>query len=332
MYCIRCGKKLEDGEICTCQQKNTAKIQPQSQVKTQPQTQNTPETKIPEEHAAQQEAPQRQESAQQQFEKKNDSSQQFQSQTAQQIQNYQNQNYQNPNYQQYQQNEQFTQRRMDTAKEAEWMKQKGSAAAENAKSLLKKAIEIIKKPASETVKMAGEENNKDGMHFIIIKGVLMTIISLFMAKRIVGDIDLGMIYVGLAFLVLLCTIGADFLEAFLLKGFTTAFGGVADKNAVYTVVGIRDIYDIVIALITLILSSMSGGLATAAGFLMVMFLPCIQYSSYRVAIHADENKKAYAFVAAKICLMALLAILVYFVGASFLGSAFDELLDALNLF
>lgn len=285
MYCIRCGKKLEDGEICTCQQKNTARIQPQSQVKIQPQTQN-----------------------------------------------YQNQNYQNPNYQQYQQNEQFTQRRMDTTKEAEWMKQKGSEAAENAKSLLKKAIEIIKKPVSETVRMAGEENNKDGKHFIIVKGVLITIVSLFMAKRIVGDIDLGIVYIGLALLVLLCTIGADFLETFLLKALTTAFGGTADTNALYTVVGIRDIYDIVIALITLILSSLSGSLATIACFLMVSFLPCIQYSSYRVAIHADEDKKAYAFVAAKICLMALLAILVYFVGASFLGSAFDGLLDALNLF
>lgn len=36
MFCTKCGRKLEEGEICTCQQlKSAPKMQPQVKVETQ---------------------------------------------------------------------------------------------------------------------------------------------------------------------------------------------------------------------------------------------------------------------------------------------------------
>ena len=37
MFCTKCGRKLEEGEICTCQQpKSAPKMQPQAKVEPQP--------------------------------------------------------------------------------------------------------------------------------------------------------------------------------------------------------------------------------------------------------------------------------------------------------
>lgn len=383
MYCTRCGKKLEEGEVCTCRQNDAVKMQPQAQMPKQtsapqqqtPKQPSTPQQQMPKETvtskiqmpgqaAASQPKVQisKQATAQPQHQAQNPTYQQAQRQATAQNPNYQqnvnrqqnpnyqqnvnrqqNPNYQqnvnyqqNPNYQQnmnYQQNYQSANRMGNAQNQADWVKAKGNVAAENAKSFLQSIVQILKKPASETVRMTEEGAGKEGIRFIIAKGIVLIVVALIMAARLGSEWDTRMPYEGLIVFMLLFTIGIDFVEAFLLKAFTSAFKGVTTIDSMYIVIGIRDVYDMIIALVTLILSLVSSSLAACVCGLAVMFLPCIQYSLYRVAIHADENKKAYAFSVAKICVVVIMAILMFFVGVSLLGFVGTSLLGSLgNIF
>lgn len=281
MYCTRCGKKLEEGEVCTCRQNDAVKMQPQSQMPKQP----------------------------------------INSQTTSQAQNTSYQ--QNPDYQQ---NYQSANRTGNMQNEADWVKEKGNVAAANAKSFIQSVVQVLKEPISETVRMVNEGSGKEGIRFIIVKGILLTILALISAlitaARLGGS---DMSFVGLTVFILLFTIGADLLEAFLMKSFTSAFKGVTTANSMYTVIGIRAVYDMLIGLVAAILSLISGALAICVCGLAVMFLPCIQYASYSVAIQADENKKAYAFAVAKICVVVIMAIVMIVIGTSILDSIIGEL-------
>ena len=327
MYCTRCGKKLEEGEVCTCRQNDTVKMQPQAQMPKQA-------------TAPQQQAPKQTSAPQQQIPKETVTSKiQMPGQAAPQNTNYQqganyqqNANYrQNANYQQnmnYQQNPNYqsANRTGNMQNEADWVKEKGNVAAANAKSFVQSAVQVLKKPIYETVRMVNEGSGKEGIRFIIVKGILLTILALIStlitAARAGGS---DMSFVGLTVFMLLFTIGADFLEAILMKAFTSAFKGVTTANSMYTVIGVRAVYDMLIGLVAVILSLISSALAICVCGLAVMFLPCIQYASYRVAIQADENKKAYAFAVAKICVTVILVIVMLVIGASILGSALGRL-------
>lgn len=292
MYCTKCGRKLEEGEVCICRQNDMVKMQPQSQVE---EAQNNVE------------------------------GQQFQEWITQQPQDQQNTNSQ-PNYQ-YQQNEQSTRRTVDITKEAEWVKQKGNVAAQNAKVFLKSVIQILKRPVSETERMIMEGTGREGIRFIIEKGILFIVAVLIMISYMTRDMSVEIPYGGMIIFMLLATMGLDFMESFLLKAFTAAFGGSTTMKSMYTVVGVRAVYNMFIGAITFILSFVSGGLAVCVCGLMTMFLPCIQYSSYRVSIQLDENKSAYAFVITQICEIVIVAILVIFVGSSMFSNIYKNLIN-----
>lgn len=104
MFCTKCGRKLEEGEICTCQQpKSAPKMQPQAKVEPQPVKKEQTEEPKP---VDSQKGP----SASPQNQKTETQSQSAQQQNAgyQQRQQYQ----QNANYQQgqqYQQNGNYQQ-------------------------------------------------------------------------------------------------------------------------------------------------------------------------------------------------------------------------------
>lgn len=292
MYCTKCGRKLEEGEVCTCRQNDIVKMQSQSQAKEQ---------------------------------LNNEEEQQFEEQVTQQTQNQQNTNSQT-NYQ-YQQNEQSARKTVDITKEAEWVKQKGNAAAKNAKVFIKSAIQILKRPVSETERMLMEDTGKEGIRFIIEKGIMLTVAVLIVAAYLSKDLPVEMPYGGMIIFMLLATMGFDFMEAFLLKAFTAAFGGSTTMKSMYTVVGVRAVYNMFIGVITFILSFASGGLAVCVCGLITMFLPCIEYSSYRVSIQLDENKSAYAFAVAQICVVIIAAVLMIFVGTSIFDGIFSYIFN-----
>lgn len=150
MFCTKCGRKLEEGEICTCQQpKSAPKMQPQAKVEPQPVKKEQTEEPKP---VDSQKGP----SASPQNQKTETPSQSAQQQNAgyQQRQQYQ----QNANYQQgqqyqqngnYQQNMNYQQGNMRGSREAEWAREKGTEALGSAKTFLGAAGSVLKRPVSE---------------------------------------------------------------------------------------------------------------------------------------------------------------------------------------
>ena len=213
MFCTKCGRKLEEGEICTCQQpKSAPKMQPQAKVEPQPvKKEQTEEPKPVDSQKGPSASPQNQktetqsQSAQQQNAGYQQRQQYQQNANYQQRQQYQqNTNYQqrqqyqqNTNYQQgqqyqqngnYQQNMNYQQGNMRGSREAEWAREKGTEALGSAKTFLGAAGSVLKRPVSEAVRMSGDCTGKSGLRFITVKAIFTTIIVLILSMVTAGKI------------------------------------------------------------------------------------------------------------------------------------------------
>ncbi len=252
MYCTRCGRKLEEGEVCTCtqDQKNT-KVQEKTPTQPSNENQNAVGT-----------APEQ------------------------------------------------------PSKQAEWLQESGTQALKCIKEFLGKVLQILKKPVSETERLAAENTKTTGMQFILVKAAIVLILVLVTAAGIRKEYG-GMIevpYASVLILTLLTTIGYDCMEAHFMNFFGRAFGGITSVNNMYCVVGVRAVFDFVLMVVTAILSVFSDSLAVCVYLGIMMLIPFVQFASFRAAINADENKKVYAFFLSKLCSILIIGILVYLIG------------------
>ena len=218
MFCTKCGRKLEEGEICTCQQpKSAPKMQPQAKVEPQPVKKEQTEEPKPvdsqkgpsasqqnqktetQSQSAQQQGQQQQNAGYQQRQQYQQNVNYQQGQQYQQNANYQQrqQYQQNTNYQQgqqyqqngnYQQNMNYQQGNMRGSREAEWAREKGTEALGSAKTFLGAAGSVLKRPVSEAVRMSGDCTGKSGLRFITVKAIFTTIIVLILSMVTAGKI------------------------------------------------------------------------------------------------------------------------------------------------
>lgn len=263
MYCSRCGRKLEEGEVCTCTQE-TQNQQSQGQ-----------------EEIREQQSP---------LEDRN-------------------------------------QGKIDT----EGMKEKGVQAVGMIKDFLRDMGYILRKPVSGTLKLVEKNSIKAGIRFIAVKAVLMIAIVLIAASKLEDQLGgwIEMPYGRLFMLTLILTIGMDCIESLILNGLGKPFGETTSLYAMYSVTGVRAVYDITITVATAILLLLSETAALLVFLAGVLLIPYIQYASYRVSVKADENKKVYAFFAAKICTIIIFFILVFLFGKDTL-SDIQQLLGLSN--
>ena len=287
MFCTKCGRKLEEGEICTCQQpKSAPKMQPQAKVEPQPVKKEQTEEPKP---VDSQKGP----SASPQNQKTETQSQSAQQQNAgyQQRQQYQ----QNANYQQgqqyqqngnYQQNMNYQQGNMRGFREAEWAREKGTEALGSAKTFLGAAGSVLKRPVSEAVRMSGDCTGKSGLRFITVKAIFTTIIVLILSMVTAGKIasasngyfsffDIKMPYLTLIVLSLIATIGFDMIKVGIMTMMTKAFGGSAAPKAMYSVVGVQAVFDLLITAVICVLMIISPSICNWADtFCRICFLYC----------------------------------------------------------
>jgi len=252
MYCTKCGRKLEEGEICTCTQEPKNK-----HIQVENPQQSSDINKKPTEPAEEQ-----------------------------------------------------------PSKQSEWLQKNGAQASKVIKEFLGKVLQILKKPVSETQRIAAENTKTTGLHFILVKAAIVLIFVLVTAAGITKEYG-GMIeipYASVIILTLIMTLGSDCLEAHLLKFFGSAFGGNTSVNAMYGVVGVRAVFDSVLIIVAAILSVFSDSLAICVYLGILMLIPFVQFASFRAAIDADENKKVYAFFVSKVCSILIIGILAYLIG------------------
>ena len=375
MFCTKCGRKLEEGEICTCQQlKSAPKMQPQVKVETQsvqreqPEVRKSVELQKNQSASQQTQQPEKQRQAAPQQGKpvqQSVNSHQYQQNTGyQQRQSYQqNVNYQqkqqysqNMNYQQsqqYQQNMNTQHGNIRDSKEAEWAKEKGAAALGNVKIFLGAAGSVLKKPVSEAVRMSDDSTGKSGLHFITVKAIFTTIIVLILSMVTAGKIasasngyfsffDIKMPYFTLIVLSLIATIGFDMVKVGIMTMMTKAFGGSAAPKAMYSVVGVQAVFDLLITAVICVLMIISPSIATVVAFTLglvyaIGLTPFVGYASYTAVTNMDKDKRVYAFWIINVLLIIVALVICLLVGVgvvekieSIVNSSYDSYSNSLN--
>lgn len=375
MFCTKCGRKLEEGEICTCQQlKSAPKMQPQVKVETQsvqreqPEVRKSVELQKNQSASQQTQQPEKQRQAAPQQGKpvqQSVNSHQYQQNTGyQQRQSYQqNVNYQqkqqysqNMNYQQsqqYQQNMNTQHGNIRDSKEAEWAKEKGAAALGNVKIFLGAASSVLKKPVSEAVRMSDDSTGKSGLHFITVKAIFTTIVVLILSMVTAGKIasasngyfsffDIKMPYFTLIVLSLIATIGFDMVKVGIMTMMTKAFGGSATPKAMYSVVGVQAVFDLLITAAICVLMLISPSIAMTVAFTLglvyaIGLTPFVGYASYSAVTNMDKDKRVYAFWIINVLLIIVALVICLLVGVgvvekieSIVNSSYDSYSNSLN--
>lgn len=375
MFCTKCGRKLEEGEICTCQQlKSAPKMQPQVKVETQsvqreqPEVRKSVELQKNQSASQQTQQPEKQRQAAPQQGKpvqQSVNSHQYQQNTGyQQRQSYQqNVNYQqkqqysqNMNYQQsqqYQQNMNTQHGNIRDSKEAEWAKEKGAAALGNVKIFLGAVGSVLKKPVSEAVRMSDDSTGKSGLHFITVKAIFTTIVVLILSMVTAGKIasasngyfsffDIKMPYFTLIVLSLIATIGFDMVKVGIMTMMTKAFGGSAAPKAMYSVVGVQAVFDLLITAVICVLMIISPSIATVVAFTLglvyaIGLTPFVGYASYTAVTNMDKDKRVYAFWIIIILLVIVALVICLLVGVgvvekieSIVNSSYDSYSNSLD--
>ena len=333
-FCTQCGRRLEEGEVCNCTQQEQSAAQKQSTTQNQ-------SAAAPGVAGWQQSGDQHQSSAYTNYQGGQ------QSQSAGPRQQSQWTNYQQYGQQQYNQgvggNQQYNQgmnsgqqyrQGMNNGQQSQWagmnsqqMKQMGAQAMAGAQNMFREVLPILKRPVTETRRIAAGNSPLVGLELIGLKALVILIIVLIAASRISGAANglIQMPYFKLVILVLLLTLGVDALEAVLLNVFAGMFKGSANINAMFCVVGSRALYDGIIAIVAGILAPF---FLTGSVFVLVfgsLILPYVQYGAYRAVAQGDDDRRVYAFFLVKVISSLVLYIILYMMAAdmltSMLGSA-----------
>lgn len=170
--------------------------------------------------------------------------------------------------------------------------------------LVKTIYEVISAVASFT----GELTSQDSY------GYLSEYINTYMSEY------MKLPYLKIILFILILTVGMDCLEALVLKIFTGLANGRTNYNAMITTVGIRALYEAIIFISIGIISIISVKVALIIGALMSLILPFIQYSIYQNSVQLDENKKVYTFFLVKVCIAIITYIIMYFMINSIIDS------------
>ena len=310
MYCTKCGKKLEDGEVCTCTQTGAAPQMRPVQYTQQPVQPEKADQNIQAEHYTSQRAQQpRQNSQSTQQPRQNSQSTQQPSYTQQAQYTRQGQPGQNP---------QSAPRSVDTEK----MKEKGTEILAMLKEMALDAVDVLKRPVSKSELMAADGSVKPGLRLLIAKCVIFLIMIMILFMRLNSELDgiLGLPYASAIILTLLLTVGLDSLEAWLLKVLSGAFKCETSVNAMFSVVGVKAVFGTVITVISAILMMASQGLGIAVFLAASFVVPFAEYASYRNVTDGDENKKVFAFAIVKICVIIAALLVTYLLGKDMISS------------
>lgn len=287
MYCTKCGRKLEDGEVCTCTQKTQAPHMQADTAQVKKMQIEQPGEKQFEEYIVKPEQTKTAQSRQEQTH----------AQTA---------------------GEQETQKKK-VFKDVQ-LNEKGTQAAGTIKEIGKKMLCTLKKPVSYAAEMAENEAGNDGFKLIVTKAVVLTVIILLVAvsigKKLQGWIEIP--YGNVLLMMVAVTLGADWLKTALLRVFNGVFKGNASKNAMYAVVGTRAVYDLATILVTVILFKFVDVIALGTGAALVLLGIYVEFAAYIHVVEMNEDKKVIAFFIAKICTLIIALLVVVALGKDIL--------------
>lgn len=186
------------------------------------------------------------------------------------------------------------------------------------KSMFSELLPILKTPVTATKNIAARGSNAIGLELLGCRAIIAEIILLISFARMNSAAE-GMLklpWFKAILLVALITIGADCLEAVLMKTFCGVFKGSTSTPAMFTVMGSRAVYNSIVLVAAGIFSLMSMNLAIIAIGVGQCIVPFVQYAGYSANVQMEEDKKVYAFFAAKAITVVLVLLVTYLIGKS----------------
>lgn len=213
--------------------------------------------------------------------------------------------------------------------DSEWINKQKQVFVSGTKSALGEILPILRQPVSRVREVSLTGDGRLGKEFIIGKAVIFMVVALAALMILSGRIDdmgYGLVEVEMPYLqvmlaVLVLTAGVDFVEAFILKAISGAFGGVTSSNAMMNVVGARGIFDTLIMLVSVIVGLMAIEMAYLVLVVLISLSSIMELAIYQgTVVQMDENKKPYAFFLAKLCLMVIVFIVTYLLVRSAMDS------------
>ena len=243
---------------------------------------------------------------------------------------YYNQNQQNP----YNQQGQYYQQR---TKEAEWLYNKKDQLVAGTKNMFSEILPILKAPVSRVKAIADSNNPAVGIEFIATKMVVCLIFLLIVLLKIRGAVsgyssylNIKIPYFKSILCVILATAGIDVIDAVFLKVITALFGAKARFQAYIDVVGATDMFATFIIIIEGILIGIAPEIALVFFGILAPLVTYIQFAQYRAVADIDEDKKPYAYFAAKLCFTIIAGLVVYLLVRSTLNSMAGGMINSLG--
>ena len=243
---------------------------------------------------------------------------------------YYNQNQQNP----YNNQGQYYQQR---TKEAEWLYNKKDQLVAGTKNMFSEILPILKAPVTRVKAIADSNNPAVGIEFIATKMVVCLIFLLIVLLKIRGAVsgyssylNIKIPYFKSILCVILATAGIDVIDAVLLKVITALFGAKARFQAYIDVVGATDMFATFIIIIEEILIGIAPEIALVFFGILAPLVTYIQFAQYRAVADIDEDKKPYAYFAAKLCFTIIAGLVVYLLVRSTLNSMAGGLINSLG--
>lgn len=213
--------------------------------------------------------------------------------------------------------------------DSEWINKQKQVFVSGTKSALGEIRPILRQPVSRVREVSLTGDGRLGKELIIGKAVVFMVVALVALMILSGRIDdmgygfveVEMPYLQVMLAVLVLTAGVDFVEAFILKAISGAFGGVTSNNAMMNVVGARGIFDTLIMLVSVIVGLMAIETAYLVLVVLISLSSIMELAIYQgTVVQMDENKKPYAFFLAKLCLMVIVFIVTYLLVRSAMDS------------
>ena len=211
----------------------------------------------------------------------------------------------------------------------------------SAKNMFAEIVPILKAPVTRIRELAAAGNQTVGIGFIIAKavvGLLLYLIGIIRIKIMMGPYsDMVKIpWFQLLVMILVLTAGSDFLDTFLLKTFTGVFKGATNLKAMFAMAGGRALYQAMGLIVCGALFLISPKLAIYLWLIVLTFTRYLQHSVYGAMVQMEENKKLYAYFAARVCTTIIVCVVMWVllqlmsssIAGSFLGS-FGGILEGL---
>lgn len=199
---------------------------------------------------------------------------------------------------------------------------------EELKEGLLRILPSFKIPATEVKNLASKNSPIIGLEFMVIKAVLTLIGMLIMFRDMLEYLPVG----TLILLILLITIGADCLEAFLLNVLSGSFKVKTSRNGMFGVVGIRTLYESALLIIVAILSLISGGFAMAVSLVGSATFTILQYGIYAEVAEGEANKKIFAHMITRAIVVLAIVLVTYLIGKSIITDVMGSMLGGLGSF